>query len=42
MEKVNVSPTLENFSEKEIKATAANKLKGGGSTAFITDLIVAG
>ena len=42
MKKSKLTPSLENFSEKEIKATAANKLKGGGSTALILDLIVSG
>ncbi len=42
MKKVNVSPSLENFSEKEIKTTAANKLKGGGSTALILELTING
>ncbi len=35
-------PSLENFSEKEIKTTSANKLKGGHNTTLITELIVAG
>jgi hypothetical protein len=34
MKKVNVSPSLENFSEKEINASAVNSIKGGG---VITD-----
>ncbi|MCC7453025.1 MAG: hypothetical protein IT222_02575 [Crocinitomix sp.] len=34
MKKVNVSPSLENFSEKEINANAVNSIKGGG---VITD-----
>ncbi len=42
MKKLKLTPSLENFSEKEIKTTAANKLKGGGSTALILDLIVSG
>ncbi len=42
MKKVNVSPSLEKFSEKEINVTAANKLKGGKATTLILDVLVSG